>query len=108
MSADASSSGTPPLGSSGGVRGDAYPVEVVVTSGDQPEVGIAVTFTETDIAADPVSATTDSDGVASVTLVAGSYTVAASSGDGSATTSIEVVASTDPLIVPLALAPAAQ
>jgi len=108
MSADASSSGTPPLGSSGGVRGDAYPVEVVVTSGDQPEVGIAVTFTETDIAGAPVTATTDSDGVAAVSLGAGSYTVTASSDDGSATTSIAVVPSTDPLIVALALAPAAQ
>jgi hypothetical protein len=87
------------LGDRGGVRGDAFPVEIVITLGDDSVAGATVTF----VATDTVSATTDGDGVASTNLPAGDYTVTATSNGATATTSITVVPSTDPLIATLSL-----
>ena len=99
---DASLSSTG-LGDRGGVRGDAYTVQAVVTVGDDPAVGVTVTFAAPDTVSE--AATTGDDGVASITLPTGDYTVSASSDAGSASATITVVPSTDPLIVGLSLTP---
>jgi hypothetical protein len=91
-----------PLGVRGGSRGGPVsPVQAVVKLNGQPVAGVTVTFTATH----SVTAVTGSNGVASINLLAGHYTVTASNDSGSATKTINVVESTNALIVGLALAP---
>ncbi len=90
------------LGSHSGTRGGGGPVQAVVKLNGAPVAGVTVTFTATK----SVTATTDANGVASINLIAGHYTVTASNASGTATKKIVVVDSTTPVIVGLSLAPA--
>ena len=90
-----------PLGGRGGVRGDGTPVQVVVKLDGAPQAGVTVTFK----AKSSVTATTSDNGVASINLLPGRYTVTASNDSGSATKAVTVTKSTTTVIVSLALAP---
>jgi hypothetical protein len=93
----------PTLGDRGGVRGGGTPVQVVVKLDGTPVAGVTVTFKATK----SVTATTDSNGVASVSLVPGKYAVTATNDSGTAKKTVTVPKSTTTTIVSLTLAPAA-
>lgn len=88
----------------GGVRAGGNPVQVVVKMGGKTIAGVTVTF-QTAPDAPAVTATTDDNGVATLSLAAGSYTVTASSASGTAQKTISVVDSTSTMYVDLALVP---
>ncbi len=88
----------------GGVRGgDGQTVQAVVKLNGAPVAGVTVTFKATK----SVTATTDANGVASLFLVKGKYTVTASNGSGSGKKMITVVKSTDTMITEVPLTPKA-
>jgi len=89
------------LGENGGVRGDGTPVQVVVKLDGNPVAGVTVTFT----AKKSVTAKTDENGVASISLIPGHYTVTASNDSGSAKKVVNVPKSTTTTIVALTLSP---
>ncbi len=90
------------LGQNGGVRGDGTPVQAVVKMDGNPVAGVTVTFT----AKKSVTAKTDDNGVASISLIPGHYTVTASNDSGSAKKTVNVPKSTTTTIVALTLAAA--
>ena len=90
------------LGQNGGVRGDGTPVQAVVKLDGNPVAGVPVTFT----AKKSVTAKTDDNGVASISLIPGHYTVTASNDSGSAKKTVNVPKSTTTTIVALTLAAA--
>ena len=93
------------LGDRGTTRGGGSPVKVIVKSNGVAVAGVTVSALTTGSAA--VMEKTGADGVASFTLVAGHYTISASS-SASATKSVNVVESITTEIVALALAPTAS
>ena len=99
-------SGNDGLGAAGGVRGGGSPVAVSVKMAGQSIAGATVTFQAPGTTA--ITATTDDDGVATVTLSCDSYTVTATTASGSATKTIEVVTSTSTMYVDLTLVPNTQ
>ena len=93
---------TDDLGSRGGVRGgDGQTVQAVVKLNGAPVAGVTVTFKSTKA----VTATTDANGVASLYLLKGKYTVTASNESGFGKKMITVAKSTDTLITEVPLAP---
>ena len=85
----------------GGTRGDGTPVQVVVKLDGNPVAGVSVTFT----AKKSVTVKTDDNGVASISLIPGHYTVTASNDSGSAKKMVNVPKSTTTTIVALTLTP---
>lgn len=93
----------PTLGDRGGVRSGGTPVQVVVKLDGAPISGVTVTFK----AAKTLTAKTDDNGVASISLAPGRYTVTAKNDSGTARKTVTVPKSTTTTIVTLTLAPAA-
>lgn len=92
------------LGSRGGVRsGNGQTVQAVVKLNGAPVAGVTVTFK----AVKSATATTDANGVASLFLAKGKYTVTASNASGSGSKTINVTKSTDALITEVTLTPKA-
>ena len=93
-------------GERGTSRGSGYPINVVVAVNGAAVAGAAVTVKSSKNKT--MIKTTDAGGFASFTLEAGDYIVTVTSDIGSASTTMHVVASTTPLIVPLVLTTAAK
>lgn len=91
------------LGDNGGVRSGGTPVQVVVKLDGTPVAGVTVTFKATKT----VTAKTDDNGVASISLAPGHYTVTATNDSGTAKKAVTVPKSTATTIVSLTLTPAA-